>query len=282
MRNRVGLILILALVSGLTAAYLAFRFLRQPTVAGTEQSSEPAAIQVAMATRDLPAGALLSSEDVHMVAWPATNLPDGFARDLSEVVGRGLTAPVQRNEPILSTKIMNPELGNGLPLTIPQGMRAQAVRVNEVSGVAGWLHAGQRVDVIVTLDQGAQLNEPTSQMILQDLLVARIGQQTEMNDQNEAQMVTVVTLIVSPDEAQSLTLAEDRGTIRLVLRNPLDRDTVSLQGIRARELITGRRVVSSGGSARAPARPVSRSVEIIQGTQSEKQDVNGGSGGGGR
>ncbi len=280
MRNRVGLILFLAVVSGLLAAYLAFRFLRQPTVTAVAQASEPAAAQVVLAARDLPAGHLVQPMDVRTVSWPAGNVPDGFARETAEVVGRGLIASVRMNEPMLSSKIASPESGNGLPLAIPPGMRAVAVRVNEVIGVAGWVHEGQRVDVLVTLDQGAQIDEPTLETVLQDITVLRIGQIQETNDRNEAVVVPVVTLAVTPDESQRLVLADTKGTIRLVLRNPLDRDTVDLQGVRARELVSGRRVVSTGGVRRAPV-PVNRSIEVFRGVEKKTEDTTGRSGSGG-
>lgn len=278
MRNRVGVILFLAVFSGLAAAFLAFRFLRQPANAGPVQATETPSIEVAVAARDLPAGHLIQQNDLRTVGWPAGSLPQGYARDVNEVVGRGLIAPVFRNEPILASKIANPEFGSGLQLAVQSGMRAIAMRVNEVIGVAGWLHAGMRVDVLVTLDQGAQIDEPITQIVVQDIEVLRLGQFQQTNDQNEAVMVTVATLLANPEEAQKLTLAETKGQIRLVLRNPMDRDTVDIPGIRAEELVTGRRIVRSGGTR--VIRPTTRSIEIIRGTNSQTETVSNSGGGG--
>lgn len=280
MRNRVGVILFLALVSGLMAAYLAFRFLRQPTVTNVAEASEAPAVMVMVAARDLPFGHILQQQDVRPVEWPAGATPQGFAREASEVVGRGLIAEVRMNEALLASKLANPESGGGIPLAIQSGKRAVAVRVNEVIGVAGWVSEGQRVDVLVTLDQGAQIDQPVTKIVLQDIPVLRIGQLQEVNDQNEAQMVTVVTLVVTPEEAERLTLAETKGQIRLSLRNPLDRDTVQTNGIEARELIGGRRMVSSAPVSRAaPRRPSGVSVEIISGTERKTESTEGGGGG---
>jgi len=277
MRNRVGVILFLALVSGLMAAYLAFRFLRQPTVTSVVQASEAPTVAVMVAARDLPFGHVLQEQDVKPVEWPSAATPQGFAREASEVVGRGLISDIRMNEPFLASKIASAESGGGIPLAITPGKRAVAVRVNEVIGVAGWVSEGQRVDVIVTLDQGAQIDQPVTRIVLQDIHVLRIGQLQEVNDQNEAQMVTVVTLIVTPEEAERLTLAETKGQIRLSLRNPLDRDTVQTNGIQARELVAGRRVVSSGPVSRAaPPRPSGVSIEVIRGTESETKTEGGG------
>ncbi len=278
MRNRVGVILFLALASGLLAAYLAFRFLRQPAVANVTETSEVATVPVITAARDLPAGHLIEPQDVRSIPWPAQALPEGFARDPSEVVGRGLVSPVRMNEPFLAVKIASLESGAGLPIAIPPGMRAIAVRVNEVIGVAGWINNGQRVDVLVTLDQGVALQEPVTRIVLQDVEVLRIGQIQEINDRNEAVMVTVVTLAVSPEEAERLTLAETKGEIRLSLRNPMDRDTVETSGIRARQLISSGRVVNTGGRPRI-VRPSGVSVQIISGVEKKTETVSGSGGG---
>jgi len=279
MRNRVGVILFLALVSGLMAAYLAFRFLRQPTVTNVVQASEAPTLTVMVAARDLPFGHILQQQDVKPVEWPAGATPQGFAREASEVVGRGLISELRMNEPLLASKIANPESGGGVPLAIAEGKRAVAVRMSEVIGVAGWVHEGHRVDVMVTLDQGAQFDQPVTRTVLQDIPVLRIGQITEMNDQNEAVMVTVATLMVTPEEAERLTLAETKGQIRLSLRNPLDRDTVQTNGVYARELLAGRRVASSAPVSRAaPPRPSGVSVEIISGTEKRTESEGGGGG----
>jgi len=275
MRNRVGVILFLALVSGLLAAYLAFRFLRQPTTAPV-QAAEVSTVGVVLAARDLPIGHLLQQEDIRLTEFPAGAVPDGFARDPSEVVGRGLLGAVRMNEPILFSKISGADSGYGLELAVQPGMRAQAIRVNEIIGVAGWMHDGQRVDVIVTLDQGAAIPEPVSQIVLQDVEVLRIGQVVEVDDKNESVTVNVVTLHVDPEESERLTLAETKGQIRLVLRNPLDRDTVDTQGVRPRELIGGRRVATNTGAV--VRQPTGVSVQIISGTSSRTESTSGNSG----
>ena len=275
MRNRVGVILFLALVSGLLAAYLAFRFLRQPTTAPV-QAAEVSTVGVVLAARDLPIGHLLQQEDIRMTEFPAGVVPDGFARDPSEVVGRGLLGPVRMNEPILFSKISGADGGYGLALAVQPGMRAQAVRINEIIGIAGWMHDGARVDVLVTLDQGAQVQDPITQIVLQDVEVLRIGQIQEVDDRNQAQLVNVATLHVDPEQAERLTLAETKGQIRLALRNPLDRDTVETRGVRPRELVGGRRVATSTGAV--VRQPTGVSVQIISGTTSRTESTSGNGG----
>lgn len=280
MRNRVGVILVLALVSGLLAAYLAFRFLRQPTVPGVAQASEAPTIQVVVANRDMNFGELITRQDIRVIDWPASVVPEGFSSSPEEVIGRGLLLPMRLNEPFLSAKIASPEAGAGVPLGIAEGMRAMAVRVNDVIGVAGFIQPHQRVDVLVTLDRGEQIPEPVTQVVLQDVQVLGIGQMTAVNDENEAVLVPVVTLLVSPDDAERLTLAEDRGKIRLALRNTLDRDTVETRGVRTRELLTTRRVTRPSGARRVvPRQPSGVTVEVWKGPAKSVEEVEGGGGG---
>lgn len=282
MRNRVGVILVLALMSGLLAAYLAFRFLRQPAVPGVVQASEAPTVQVVVANRDMNFGEFITQQDIRVIDWPASVVPDGFASTPEEVVGRGLLLPVRLNEPFLSSKIANPEAGAGVPLGIEEGMRAMAVRVNDVIGVAGFIQPNQRVDVLVTLEGGAAIGEPVTQVVLQDIAVLGIGQMTTVNDENQAVLVPVVTLLVDPDDAERLTHAEDRGKIRLALRNTLDRDTVETQGVRTRELITTRRVTTPTGTRRVvPRQPTGVSVRVYRGAAEDVQEVTERAGGGG-
>ena len=282
MRNRVGVILVLALVSGLLAAYLAFRFLRQDTVPGAVQAAEAPTVQVVVAARDMNFGELVTDQDIRVIDWPASSLPEGFASSPADVVGRGLITPIRLNEPFLSSKIASSEAGHGIPLGIEEGMRAMAVRVNDIIGVAGFIMPHQRVDVLVTLDEDPGSSEPVTQVVLQDLEVLGIGQMTEVNDENQAVQVPVVTLIVNPDDAERLTMAETKGQIRLVLRNSLDRDTVETQGVRRGELITGRRRAAPTGPRRTgPRQPTSVSVQVFRGTQETVEEVPPGGGGGG-
>jgi pilus assembly protein CpaB len=273
MRNRVGVVLFLALVSGLMAAYLAFRFLRQPTTQPV-QAAEVTTTAVIVAARDLPVGHQLEQQDVRSIEWPAGAMPQGFARDPSEILGRGLIASVKQNEPILFSKIAGQGTGGGLPLAVAPGMRAVAVRVNDVIGVAGWLQNGHRVDVLVTLDQQAQIQDPVTQIILQTLEVLRVGQIVEVDDENQPVNVTVVTLLVDPEQSERLTLAETKGQIRLSLRNPLDLDTVETSAIRAAELVGTRRVAT--GTGRTVTRPApAPTIEIISGTEKTRESGNG-------
>ena len=275
-RRSMVLQLSLAIVCGLAAAFLAFKYLRSPAATGMARAAETSVGRVLVASRDMNVGRVLTPDDVREVDWPGEALPEGYSVSPSEVVGRGLLIPVRANEPLLSSKLARKEAGGGLPIAIPEGRRAMSVKVDEVIGVAGFVLPGTRVDVLVTVDQAARQDEPASRLILQNIQVLAAGQTVQQDAQGEPQTVPVITLLVTPREAEKLTLAATKGRIQLALRNTLDMDSVETPGIRARRLIAGdappRRVRTSSG----PSRPSSRSVRVFRGPQMSESKVEGG------
>lgn len=278
MRNRVGVILILALVSGLLAAYLAFRFLRQPNAGGVAQAAEAPTVGVVVAARNMEPGDELTQQDIRVIDWPASALPEGFAAAADEVVGRGVIAPLRVNEPILFSKIASPDGGVGLQATIERGRRGMAVRVNDVIGVSGWIRPGMRVDVLVTLDQGMDVEQPVTKVVLQDILVLATGQDRSQSNPDQPVEAGTAILAVTPDQAEQLALAATKGQIQLALRNMLDRDTVTTDGARAFELLGQQRIVRSGPTRAAP-RSSSVQVEVIRGRERRTETVDGSSDG---
>ncbi len=277
MRNRAGLILVLALLSGGLAAYLGFTVLRDPGAAPA-QAAESDLVTVAVAARDMDVGRVLIPEDIRVVSWPRSVLPAGYSVEPSEIVGRGLLTPVKANEPLLSSKLASKEAGGGLPILIAEGRRGLSIKVDDVTGVAGFLLPGTRVDVLVTLDErSAAAGEPITQIVLQNMAVLTAGQMTQRNTNGEPVQVPVVTLDASPEEAEKLILAANRGRIQLALRNTLDMDTVDTQGARIANLL--RRPpppVRTAVSRSAPVRtPRSTSIEIYRGTEKRTEPAGG-------
>lgn len=271
MRNRAGMLLLMAMLAGGAAAYLAYQFLRDPVGSSAVQRADAGElIQVAVAVRDLPVGHLLAAEDVRMVEWPARVVPEGFSRSPAEVVGRGLLSNVAMNEPFLPSKLASSEAGGGLSILIPEGKRAMAVRVDDVVGVAGFVVPGTRVDVVVTLDEsGTNNSQPVTQLVLQNIEVMASGQSIQRDARGEPQTTTVVTLLVDPEQGEMLGLSANNGRIQLALRNSLDPDTVQTMGARVANLL--RRpppapVRASGPAAPRPAAAPSRvQVEVYRG-----------------
>ena len=234
-KRRKWIALVLALVSGGTAGYLAMNYLRQPVAPAA--TGEIGATKVAVAARDLPLGSVLGPNDVKLVSWPAKDVPPGYASSTDEVLGHGLIQPVSMNEPLLPTKIASKEAGGGLPIVIPEGMRAVSVKVDEVISVAGFVLPGTRVDVLVTLNPSSDREEAATRVILQNVQVLAAGQTIERDAEGTPQTVTVITLLVTPENAEKLTLASNEGRIHLALRNTLDMAEVETSGIKAKTLV---------------------------------------------
>ena len=238
MKNtRVWITLTAGLASGLLAGYLALVYVSEEPA--PLQANEPVGTQIVVASRDLPLGTILTREDVEIVAWPSRNTPEGFASQPGEVIGRGVIGKVHRNEPLLMAKLASKEAGGGLPITIPPGFRAVSVEVDEVVGVAGFVLPGTLVDVLATVMPGTNRSETTTRMILQRIPVLTADQSYQTDPAGDPVLVTVVTLLVKPYEAEALTLASTEGRIQLALRNTLDVDSVSTRGMRINALVQG-------------------------------------------
>lgn len=283
MRNRAGFLLLLALLAGTVAAFLAYRFLRDPIGAAVmDRAPSEAIVQVVVASRNLAAGALVRPEDVRLVDWPGAALPAGYSRNAAEVVGRGLLNAVSLNEPLLSTKLALPEAGGGLSILIPEGKRAMSVRVDDVIGVAGFVVPGTRVDVLVTLDRTAGQEDPATQLILQNIEVMASGQSIQRDSRWEPQAATVVTLLVEPEEGERLALSSTNGRIQLALRNSMDTDSVETNGIRASGLLLRPRAASVAvrprgpAPVRVPAPPSQFRVEVYRGPERTETTVGPG------
>ena len=179
---------------------------------------------VAVAARSLPTGSRITEEDVKLVAWPARNPISGAFSEVKPILDRGLVAAVEENEPFTETKLAPLGSGAGLPPSIPPGMRAMSVKVDEVIGVAGFVVPGTRVDLVVTLRGTGPADESMSRTVASNVLVLTAGTRFDQEQAKEGKALpsTVVTLAVSPSDAERVALAASEGKISLALRNPLD------------------------------------------------------------
>jgi pilus assembly protein CpaB len=246
------LILTLAIVCGGAAAYFALSYLRQntPRLIAAETPQH----QVAVAARDLPLGTVLKAEDIRMLDWRGETVPQGYVTSPDLLIGRGLITAVRANEVLLDGKFAAKEAGAGLSITIPEGMRAVSVRVDDVIGVAGFVLPGTRVDVMLTLPPKLDRKETVTQVILQNMRVLAAGQIVQQDAQGKPVTVSVLTLMVTPAEAELLVLAANEGKIQLALRNTLDDAEVRTIGANARRLLPGDRSAGGGGSRSAVVR----------------------------
>jgi len=187
------------------------------------------------ASRPLQAGELLKPEDLVLTDWPASvPLPNAFTK-VADLAGRAVIYPVAASEPILEGYLAAPGSGIGLTTKIPEGMRATSVKSDEVVGVAGFLFPGSHVDVLVTF-RADRLPTPETQIVLQDVEVLTVGQKLEPDPQGKPEAVNVVTLLLTPEDAQKLMLASSQGGIQFVLRNGADHTKVKAMPIQMAQL----------------------------------------------
>jgi pilus assembly protein CpaB len=240
---------LVALMLSVSITFVAYRMLSNRMSTQGEDM-----VPIVVATGELSLGTLLTEEQLQVVDWPERVKLEGSFSDLKDLVGRGLIIPVLTNEPLLESKLAPEGAGAGLASTIPEGMRAVSVKVNDVIGVAGFVGAGTHVDVILTGSPNTRNETDTSKVILENVQVLAAGQNIEQHVNGEPQNVQVVTLLVTPEEAQRLSLASQDGRIQLALRNPLDLEQVDPKP-------TKRAALYRGGSS-APPTPVPQKVVV--------------------
>jgi pilus assembly protein CpaB len=274
-RTRLLMIGVLALAAGLLAAIYVYKNL-QPKNAAAADTAE-----VMVAANDLQVGARVEDHDIKIIRIQSTYMPQGAPRKKADVVGHGVILPITKGEFILPNRLAGENAGAGLPALIPPGMRAVSVRVNEIVSVAGFVTPGTRVDVLLT---GAPTGsgEQQTTTVLQNVAVLASGHTLERTSSGEAQNTAVITLLVTPDDAQRLTLASTEGHIQLALRNPLDTKQDEVPASNSRGLYRGlpapaavrvpvvRHVVTPKATPPAPA-TTGFSVEVYQGDK--KPDV---------
>jgi pilus assembly protein CpaB len=276
-RTRLLLIGFVALALGAIVSYTVYRTLQ--TKSGGDAAP---GVEVVVAANDIAVGAKVGENDVKTVRYTAADLPANAFHLKTSVVGRGAVLPIAKGEFFLPNKLAGENAGAGMPSLIPPGMRAISVRVNEVIGVAGFVVPGTRVDVLLTGNPSGAPEQQTT-TVLENVAVIATGQKLERNTAGEPQVTPVITLLVSPDDAQKLTLATTQGKIQLALRNPLDTKQQELASVNTGSLYKG---VSTPVHVAAPPRstkPIKRttpvpvtampsgySVEVIKGT---KKDV---------
>ena len=276
-RTRLLLIGFVALALGAIVSYTVYRTLQTRTGGDAAPG-----VDVVIAANDISVGSKVTEGDVKVVRYTATDLPPNAFHLKTSVVGRGAILPISRGEFFLPSKLAGENAGSGMQSLIPPGMRAVSVRVNEVIGVAGFVVPGTRVDVLLTGNPSGSNDQQTT-TVLENVAVIATGQKLERNTAGEPQVTPVITLLVSPDDAQKLTLATTQGKIQLALRNPLDTKQQELASVSTGTLYKG---VPAPAPAAAPrpkstkhvavtktveAPPPSYSVQVIKGTKTQDQ-----------
>jgi pilus assembly protein CpaB len=263
-----GNIFLLALLIATFTATLVYRSMRTQR-AELETMRRAAAHQVTevlVADATIPIGTRIQASHVRLTSWPADLQPEGVLTDTQAVVGRVAIATIAKNQPVLQTQVTNEGTGL-LPLMIEEGMRGMSVKVDNVTGVSGFITPNSRVDVLVAGSPDGNGNDnKRSRVILQNVRVLATGKSIEQHDEKPVEVPTV-TLLVSPEQAEKLTLATTYEPVRLALRNYRDEDLVATQGVSATQLFADRRP-TNGSRHKAPAPP---SVEVWLGEKRVSQ-----------
>ena len=255
--TRTFVVLAVAILAAAAASYGVYRAVSSIP----ERRVEIATKHAVVAAVQLPLGTLLNRESVKLVPWPAgTPLEHGFD-NIDAVLDRGVITSVGVNEPLTESKLAPKGAGGGLPPTITPGMRAISIKVNDVSNVAGFVTPGTRVDVVVLIeDQNGTDGDKLSRVAVSNVQVLTSGtlyDQDESRKAGKAIRANVVTLLVSPVDAERIALAQNEGQLMLTLRNPLDVDPTTSQGVRKRALFA----TQTPQAPATPQRAVSRVVK---------------------
>ncbi|HEY0285240.1 MAG TPA: Flp pilus assembly protein CpaB [Vicinamibacterales bacterium] len=267
-RVRIFSVFLMAILAGGGLAYATHSYLKNVP----EKIVNAPTRKVVVANANLALGRELRRDDLTTLDWPAAAVPEGAFEDPASIVERGLIVSVVKNELILPAKLASKEAGSGLPPIIQPGKRALSVRVDEVIGVAGYVLPGTHVDVIATANPTSRSEDITTKVVLSNVEVLAAGTRLEQDTPDGKPMqVTVVTLLVTPQESERLTLASTEGKIQLALRNPLDTESPTTSGIKPgmllgtvqpRPVVVARRQVPGQP---APIPPPPPSIEVIRG-----------------
>ena len=278
MNKRVLIILLSAFAIAAGCSFLVYRVVGNRLAASRQITST-----VVVAAKEIPLGAIIHDEDLGTMQMVGL-VPKGVLVDRKVVVGRGVMSTLYEGEPIFESRLAAPGSGGGLAATIPAGMRACAVRVDEVVGVAGFVTPGMRVDVLISGIPPGQVSTdgPRVKTLLQNIQVLSAGQDIQKDNEGKPHPVQVVNLLVTPEQAEVLSLASNQTRLQLVLRNPLDNAVTQPPGTAVAALYTGSNIAPpKPPSFRAPRsvpQPTSHvySVQIYNGSkQSEAKFVTG-------
>jgi pilus assembly protein CpaB len=271
--------LLIGLVIALVVAFLLSSFVyKQFQKASIVKPSDTQPLVVASVP--LPLGARLDASNLKVIQWPANQQVTGMFTRIEDCSNRAVITPLAANEPVLESKLAPKESGAGLAATIPEGMRAVSVAVNEVVGVAGFVTPGTMVDVLVTgraLGGGAAGQGDITRTILENIRVLAAGQKIEQDREGKPQTVAVITLLVTPDEATQLTMGATDGKIQLALRNTIDTKKNEPKAIVQAALFSPQGAVSTPVQPKGPSRkavpvvPPPYVIEVITGNKRENK-----------
>ncbi len=250
---------LMAGVVGLAAVFLVHRFITTRVRIPIIPSS-----QLVVAEADIAPGTSLDGRLLRVAAWPRDIIPPTAVSTLKELEGRVTQTAIAKGEPILISKLAPEGTAAGLGGLLSPNSLAVTVKTDEVSGVAGFINPGDRIDVMVEMQGTGGNSEPFSKIILQNLKVLSKGQAWDQTADKKPQVVPTVTLEVTPEQAEMLNLASFQGRIRLALRNQMNKGQFATGGVVASQLANKKPApVEEVKPAQKKQDP--RSVQVIKG-----------------
>jgi len=274
MNRRIFIVLLSAFLIAVACSYIVYRL-----VGNRLSGPHKATTRVVAAANDIKLGAVLRDADLTTVEITGT-MPKGVILKKQDAIGRGVVSDLYSGEPILESRLAAPGSGGGLAATIPQGMRASAVKVNDVVGVAGFVTPGMRVDVLISGNPPGQTRDSAqgalSKTILQNIQVLSAGTDIQPDAEGKPRQVQVVNLLVTPEQAELLNLAVNQASIQLVLRNPLDTNIATPPVAATAQLFTGAYTLPTPKPAVVYHRPKPEAsrvyvVEVLNGSKRTEQ-----------
>ena len=235
MKQRLVIVILFALVISAAASAVLYRLISSQ-LAATRDSN---ATKILVAARNLGSGELIREPDVKISDWNGPT-PPGAVLKPEDAIGRGIVESIYQGEPIVETRIAARGAGAGLAAIIPEGMRAVAVRVNDVVGVSGFATAGSHVDILIAGNPpGSNSSGTVTKTLLQNVEILSAGQNIQKDAEGKPVSVPVVNLLVNPTQAEMLSLASNEARIQLVLRNPMDKGEAKPPGTAMAYLFSG-------------------------------------------
>jgi len=254
--------LIFVLIFAVIVAGLSSILLYKVVIASVQNQPKTQGHKLLVAARDLGVGELIRDADVREIDWSG-EAPATAIVKLDQVAGRGALALIYAGEPILEGRVAPKGAGAGLASTIPLGKRAVALRVNEVVGLAGFVMPGMRVDVIIAGNAPGSttpMNGTLSRTVLQNIEVLSAGQNIEKSVNGKPEAAQVVNLLVTPEQAETLSLAGSETKVQLVLRNPLDTEEQATPGTSIAKLFGQSEPAPASARTHAARRPTAPPV----------------------
>ncbi|HUY18060.1 MAG TPA: Flp pilus assembly protein CpaB [Candidatus Binataceae bacterium] len=277
--RRPTLYVVVAAVAAMFAAIIVYSALKKREA--EVQQAMVKSVQIVVAARDLPLGTKIEPNSVKLARWSRDSVPPGAFTDPGAIMNTFVKDSFVTNEPVVADKLyVGTRTAGVMPLLIPVGMRAMSVPVDEVSDIAGFVLPRTHVDVLVAITGSGASEKPFSKIVLQNVEVLAVAQEIEHSKNDQPQVVKVVTLLVTPEQAERLGLASREGTLHLVMRSYNDQQIIATKGVTMSDLMgtstgnqndrTGAATVPAAQVRAAYRRPPAIRVEILRNGKSSQ------------